>query len=70
MPAAVSGHGKLWRDGYRLEESMRSPFISEALASRILRAGKSLNFLRSIRHPSNLVCPYDVLLLHPIFAIA
>ena len=46
LHAAVGGHGKLWRDGYRLEESMRSPFISEALASRILRAGKSLNFLR------------------------
>ena len=46
ITADVSGHGKLWREGYKLEESMRSPFISQDLASRILRAGKSLNFLR------------------------
>lgn len=42
-----SGHGKMWREGYCLEDRMRSPFISASLAQRILRAGKSLNFLRS-----------------------
>lgn len=48
FPAASGalGHGKMWREGYRLEDSMRSPFISQALAQRILRAGKGLNFLR------------------------
>jgi hypothetical protein len=40
------GDGKMWRSGYQLENKMRSPFISESLAHHVLRAGKSLNFLR------------------------
>lgn len=36
----------LWRSGYRLNEDMRPTFISKKMASTILRAGKSINFLR------------------------
>lgn len=38
--------GCLWRDGFRLDEAIRPPFVSPALAQTLLRAGKSLNFLR------------------------
>jgi hypothetical protein len=36
----------LWRDAYRLEPAKLPPFISSDLAATILRAGKSINFLR------------------------
>uniref|UniRef100_A0A1D1YX60 Gamma-tubulin complex component 3 n=1 Tax=Anthurium amnicola TaxID=1678845 RepID=A0A1D1YX60_9ARAE len=36
----------LWREGYRIQSSMLPSFISPTLASRILRTGKSINFLR------------------------
>lgn len=36
----------LWREGYRLHDSMLPSFISPSLAQRILRTGKSINFLR------------------------
>ena len=36
----------LWRNGYRLNEEMRPSFISKQMAGTILRAGKSINFLR------------------------
>ncbi|KAF9597245.1 hypothetical protein IFM89_016386 [Coptis chinensis] len=36
----------LWRDGYRLHSGMLPSFISQSLAQRILRTGKSINFLR------------------------
>ncbi|KAL1312294.1 hypothetical protein HN51_038924 [Arachis hypogaea] len=36
----------LWREGYRLNHSMLPSFISPSLAQRILRTGKSINFLR------------------------
>ncbi|XP_073045815.1 LOW QUALITY PROTEIN: gamma-tubulin complex component 3-like [Primulina eburnea] len=36
----------LWREGYRLLDSMLPSFISQSLAQRILRTGKSINFLR------------------------
>ncbi|MQL85494.1 hypothetical protein Taro_018021 [Colocasia esculenta] len=36
----------LWREGYRIESSMLPSFISPTLANRILRTGKSINFLR------------------------
>lgn len=36
----------LWRDGYRLHAGMLPSFISQSLAQRILRTGKSINFLR------------------------
>ncbi len=36
----------LWRNGYRLNEDMRPSFISKQMAGTILRAGKSINFLR------------------------
>ena len=38
--------GALWRQGYSVEEELRPPFISRALAHKLLRAGKTLNFLR------------------------
>lgn len=38
--------GCLWRDGFTLDEVIRPPFVSPALAETLLRAGKSLNFLR------------------------
>ncbi|GLT88330.1 hypothetical protein SLE2022_063610 [Rubroshorea leprosula] len=34
-----------WREGYRLHAGMLPSFISQALAQRILRTGKSINFL-------------------------
>ncbi|XP_038702306.1 gamma-tubulin complex component 3-like isoform X2 [Tripterygium wilfordii] len=36
----------LWREGYRLHAGMLPSFISQLLAQRILRTGKSINFLR------------------------
>ncbi|MCO5558655.1 hypothetical protein L7F22_012241 [Adiantum nelumboides] len=36
----------LWHEGYRLQSSMLPSFIPESLAQRILRTGKSINFLR------------------------
>lgn len=36
----------LWREGYRLHPGMLPSFISPSLAQRILRTGKSINFLR------------------------
>ncbi|KAL9362824.1 hypothetical protein Peur_045609 [Populus x canadensis] len=36
----------LWREGYRLHAGMLPSFISQPLAQRILRTGKSINFLR------------------------
>ncbi|KAL9677538.1 hypothetical protein QQ045_005771 [Rhodiola kirilowii] len=36
----------LWREGYQLHAGMLPLFISQSLAQRILRAGKSINFLR------------------------
>ncbi|KAL6523202.1 Gamma-tubulin complex component 3 [Orobanche gracilis] len=36
----------LWREGYRLHPAMLPSFISQSLAKRILRTGKSINFLR------------------------
>ncbi|CAL5229384.1 g12698 [Coccomyxa viridis] len=38
--------GCLWRDGFRLDEVIRPPFVTLDLAETLLRAGKSLNFLR------------------------
>ncbi|KAI7729463.1 hypothetical protein M8C21_020370 [Ambrosia artemisiifolia] len=46
----VFGHSvkaeSLWREGYRLHSAMLPSFISQSLARRILRTGKSINFLR------------------------
>ena len=36
----------LWRDAYVLDDAVRPSFVSPALATAILRAGKSLLFLR------------------------
>ncbi|KAL2456599.1 Gamma-tubulin complex component 3 [Forsythia ovata] len=36
----------LWREGYQLHAAMLPSFISQSLAERILRTGKSINFLR------------------------
>ncbi|XP_057509009.1 LOW QUALITY PROTEIN: gamma-tubulin complex component 3-like [Actinidia eriantha] len=36
----------LWREGYRFHAGMLPSFISQSLAERILRTGKSINFLR------------------------
>ncbi|KAI4300670.1 hypothetical protein L6164_034019 [Bauhinia variegata] len=36
----------LWREGYRLHTTMLPSFIPPSLAQRILRTGKSINFLR------------------------
>ncbi|KAL0908363.1 hypothetical protein M5K25_022853 [Dendrobium thyrsiflorum] len=36
----------LWREGYEIQSSMLPDFISPLLAQRILRTGKSINFLR------------------------
>lgn len=36
----------LWREGYMLHSGMLPSFISQSLAQRILRTGKSINFLR------------------------
>ena len=38
--------GSLWRKGYVLEEGMRPPFVSAAMADKLLRGGKTLIFLR------------------------
>ncbi|KAL4587567.1 hypothetical protein LXL04_000439 [Taraxacum kok-saghyz] len=36
----------LWTEGYKLHPAMLPTFISQSLAKRILRTGKSINFLR------------------------
>lgn len=36
--------------GYVLEEGMRPPFVSEAMANKLLRSGKTLIFLRYASH--------------------
>ena len=41
--------GALWRQGYSVEDELRPPMVSRALADKLLRAGKSLNFLRCAR---------------------
>jgi hypothetical protein len=38
--------GALWRQGFAVEHELRPPIVSAALAHKLLRAGKSLNFLR------------------------
>uniref|UniRef100_A0A453KXP7 Gamma tubulin complex component protein N-terminal domain-containing protein n=1 Tax=Aegilops tauschii subsp. strangulata TaxID=200361 RepID=A0A453KXP7_AEGTS len=37
----------LWREGYLIQSDMLPSFISPVLAQRILRTGKSINFLRA-----------------------
>ncbi|KAL6744735.1 Spc98 family-domain-containing protein [Haematococcus lacustris] len=46
----VGGPGgrDLWRQGYWLEAAQLPPFISPQLASKVLRAGKSINFLQDV----------------------
>ncbi len=44
--AAGSGSRDLWRAGYWVAPAQLPAFISGALASKILRAGKSINFLQ------------------------
>lgn len=44
---SVGSTDDLWRTGYRLNEGMRPTFITRQMACTILRAGKSINFLRS-----------------------
>lgn len=36
----------MWRNGYAIDGSRLPQFLSQKLASRILRAGKSVNFLQ------------------------
>ncbi|KAK1312967.1 hypothetical protein QJS10_CPA06g02256 [Acorus calamus] len=45
--STASAGSLLWREGYRLQPSMLPPFIPRDLAHRILRTGKSINFLRA-----------------------
>jgi gamma-tubulin complex component 3 len=40
------GQGDHWRSGYIIEGSRLPQFLSQQLASKILRAGKSINFLQ------------------------
>eukprot|EP00878_Enallax_costatus_P017689 GHUV01018585.1.p1 GENE.GHUV01018585.1~~GHUV01018585.1.p1 ORF type:complete len:688 (+),score=234.63 GHUV01018585.1:858-2921(+) len=42
----TSSNRDLWRDAYRIEPAKLPPFINAELAATILRAGKSINFLR------------------------
>ena len=42
----TSKNRDLWRDAYRIEPAKLPPFINAELAATILRAGKSINFLR------------------------
>lgn len=48
VPSTTSSgsRGDLWRHAYKLEPAKLPPFISAELAATILRAGKSINFLR------------------------
>ena len=47
LRVACSGvGGALWRQGFSVEDELRPPMVSRALAHKLLRAGKSLNFLR------------------------
>ena len=51
-PASSSGGSRRargpdpWKDIYRIEPAKLPPFVGKELADRILRAGKSINFLR------------------------
>ncbi|KAK9864643.1 hypothetical protein WJX84_011115, partial [Apatococcus fuscideae] len=45
-PTAQGRAGALWAGGFQVEESMRPPFVSALAAAKILRTGKSINFLR------------------------
>lgn len=57
-PASSSVHGCVaggvaapveadqWRDAYELDQQLVPSFISDDLARKIVRAGKSINFLR------------------------
>ncbi|KAK9917451.1 hypothetical protein WJX75_004487 [Coccomyxa subellipsoidea] len=45
-PHSKTKPGSLWRTGYLLEEGMRPPFVSAAMADKLLRGGKTLIFLR------------------------
>eukprot|EP00798_Chlamydomonas_sp_ICE-L_P007206 gene7206-317_t len=36
----------MWRDGYWLDQNQLPPFLTQTLANKILRAGKSINFLQ------------------------
>ncbi|ALC48521.1 l-1-dd4 [Drosophila busckii] len=42
------GADRLWHDKFRLRLSMLPKFLSRELADKILRAGKSINFLREV----------------------
>mmetsp|Transcript_8944 Transcript_8944/g.19114 ORF Transcript_8944/g.19114 Transcript_8944/m.19114 type:complete len:880 (+) Transcript_8944:124-2763(+) len=43
---AKEQYGDLWRHGYVINEANLPPFLSGQLANKILRAGKSINFLQ------------------------
>ena len=43
---ATGGARHLWRDAFVLDDAVRPAFVSHSLAAAILRAGKSLHFLR------------------------
>lgn len=45
--SAASQGFDLWRTGYTINQNMLPDFVSPTLAQTILRAGKSINFLRS-----------------------
>jgi len=45
--SSVSQGFDLWRMGYTINQNMLPDFVSPTLAEKILRAGKSINFLRS-----------------------
>ena len=45
-PAAAAAAGDMWRSGYAIDGSRLPRFLSQKLAARILRAGKSVNFLQ------------------------
>lgn len=42
----ASGAVDMWRDGYVIDEARVPSFLGPQLASKILRAGKSVNFLK------------------------
>ena len=49
--------GALWRQGYSVEDELRPPMVSRTLADKLLRAGKSLNFLRRDCLPAHVPTP-------------
>ncbi|KAH8275047.1 hypothetical protein KR018_004731, partial [Drosophila ironensis] len=49
------GVDRLWHDKFRLRHNMLPQFISKDLADKILRTGKSINFLREICESTELV---------------